>query len=53
MNETTSAIAATDADTDLTVDRLTVEIPTEIDAGERGPMTDQLCTCPPGCCGRR
>ncbi|MDC0685463.1 MULTISPECIES: hypothetical protein [Sorangium] len=27
--------------------RLTVEVPTELQAG----LAPQVCTCPPGCCG--
>lgn len=29
------------------VERLTVEVPTAVQAGSQPPV----CTCPPGCCG--
>ncbi len=47
MNETIQASSETE--TELTP-RLTVEIPTEIEAG-RPAEPLPVCTCPPGCCG--
>jgi hypothetical protein len=50
MNDQTNETAQTTTDSD-NEERLTVEVPTEIEAGmARKTGGGTTCTCPPGCC---
>jgi hypothetical protein len=48
MNEQNNETTQTSTDSD-NEERLTVEVPTEIEAG-MARLTGNTCTCPPGCC---